>query len=57
MTKEQIMGMVRHSMTFVGGILLAMGYVESTMWAEVSGAVMTLMGAAWSIYDKMNPTV
>lgn len=57
MTKEQVMGMVRHAMTFVGGILLAMGYVETTMWAEVSGAVLTLMGAAWSIYDKMNPAV
>ena len=57
MTKEQVLGMVRHAMTFVGGVLLAMGYVEGETWAEVSGAVVTLIGAAWSIWDKMNPEV
>ncbi len=55
MTKEQVLGMVRHALTFGGGILMALGYVEEQMWAEVSGAVVTLVGAAWSVWDKMNP--
>lgn len=54
MTKDQVVGMVRHALTFGGGLLVALGYVEDQMWAEVSGAVITLVGAAWSIYDKID---
>ncbi len=52
--KDQVMGVVRHVLTFGGGILIAMGHVEEAMWAEVTGAVMTLVGAAWSVWDKMD---
>ncbi len=52
--KDQVMGVVRHVLTFGGGILIAMGHVEEALWAEVSGAVMTLVGAAWSIWDKVD---
>lgn len=57
MTRDQVLGMVRHALTFGGGVLLALGIVEETMWAEVSGAVVTLIGAAWSIYEKMERDV
>ena len=57
MTKDQVLGMVRHALTFGGGVLLALGIVEEAMWAEVSGAVVTLIGAAWSIYEKMERDV
>ncbi len=52
--KAKTLGVVRHVLTFGGGVLIAMGYLEEAMWAEVSGAVMTLVGAAWSIMDKMD---
>jgi hypothetical protein len=52
LTKEQIMGIIRHGLTFVGGILVMKGLVDDTMVSEIIGGVMTLTGAVWSIIDK-----
>jgi hypothetical protein len=46
------MGMVRHSLTFIGGILLMKGLVDEALLTEISGGVMTLTGAIWSIINK-----
>lgn len=56
MTKEQIFGVIRHTMTAVGGILIAKGFIADGAWAELSGAALTLVGVIWSIVDK-NKTV
>ena len=47
LNKEQVMGIVRHALTFIGGIVVMKGLVD-----EVVGGVMTLVGAIWSILDK-----
>ena len=52
LTKEQVMGIIRHSLTFVGGILVMKGLVDETTIAEIVGGAMTLTGAIWSIVDK-----
>ena len=52
LTKEQILGIVRHSLTFVGGIVVMKGLVDQTMVTEIIGGVMTLVGAVWSVIDK-----
>lgn len=52
MKKEQILGIVRHFLTFVGGIVIVKGYMDDTVVTEVTGAVMTLVGAVWSVFDK-----
>jgi len=52
LTKEQIMGIIRHALTFVGGILVMKGLVDETTITEIVGGVMTLTGAIWSIVDK-----
>jgi hypothetical protein len=52
LTKEQILGIIRHGLTFVGGILVMKGLVDDTMVSEIIGGVMTLTGAVWSIIDK-----
>jgi hypothetical protein len=52
MTKEQVLGIIRHTLTFVGGILLMKGIMDETTWAELSGSAMTLIGAIWSVIDK-----
>lgn len=54
LTKEQIMGIVRHSLTFIGGVLIMKGLVDESLWSELSGGVMTLVGGVWSIIDKNN---
>jgi len=52
MTQEQVLGVVRHVLTAVGGILIAKGLVGEGNWTELTGAVMTLAGVIWSIKSK-----
>jgi len=52
MKKEQILGIVRHFLTFVGGIVIVKGYMDNALVTEVTGAIMTLVGAVWSVFDK-----
>ena len=52
LTKEQLLGIVRHTITFIGGILVMKGVVEDSMIQEILGGVTTLVGAIWSIVVK-----
>lgn len=53
-TKEQILGIVRHTLTFVGGLLVMKGLVDETTVTEVVGGIVTLTGTIWSIIVKNN---
>jgi hypothetical protein len=50
--KEKILGIVRHTLTFVGGLLIMKGIVDEAMASELIGGIMTLTGTIWSIVDK-----
>ena len=52
LTKDQVLGITRHALTFVGGILIMKGITDETAWTEISGGAVTLIGAVWSIVDK-----
>ena len=52
MKKEMILAIVRHTLTFVGGIYITKGLIDEGMVTELSGAAMTLVGGIWSIVDK-----
>lgn len=52
MKKEQYLGLIRHTLTFVGGILVAKGLLDETIVTEIVGAVITLVGGMWSIIEK-----
>jgi len=52
LTKEQVLGIVRHTLTFVGGILVMKGLVDDATFTEISGGVITLIGAIWSVVEK-----
>jgi len=52
MKKEQILGLIRHSLTFIGGILIMKGVIDETSFTEISGALISLIGGIWSIIDK-----
>ena len=50
--KEKTLGIIRHALTFVGGILVTQGVLDDAMFMELFGAVMTLVGGVWSVVDK-----
>ena len=52
MKKEQILGIVRHTLTFVGGLLVMKGIADEATITEVVGGIVTLVGAFWSIVEK-----
>jgi hypothetical protein len=52
LTKEQILGIVRHSLTFLGGILITKGIIDEATVTEIIGGVITLTGTIWSVIVK-----
>lgn len=52
MTKEQVLGIVRHVLTFGGGWLVTKGAIDEGLLVEIVGAVTTLAGAVWSVWAK-----
>lgn len=52
MKKDKILGIVRHALTFIGGIVVVNGMADDAIIQEVIGGVVTLIGTIWSIVDK-----
>jgi hypothetical protein len=52
LTKEQILGIVRHSLTFIGGIFLMKGLIDESTIELIVASSITLAGAIWSVFDK-----
>jgi hypothetical protein len=52
MSKEKVLGIVRHALTFVGGILIMKGIIDESTANEIIGGIITLAGTIWSVVDK-----
>jgi len=52
MSKDQIFGLVRHVLTFFGGLFVVKGYIDESLLNELIGGAITLAGTIWSIVDK-----
>ena len=50
--KEQVLGIIRHTLTFVGGILIMKGLIDESTAQEIIGGVITLTGTIWSVVVK-----
>ena len=49
MKKDQILGLIRHLLTFAGGVIVARGYGSDAIVGELIGGAMTIIGGLWSI--------
>ena len=52
MKKEQILSIIRHTLTFVGGVFVTKGLIDETIAGEIIGGMMTLIGLLWGVMDK-----
>jgi hypothetical protein len=52
MNQEQVLGIIRHTLTFVGGILVMKGFIDETMMEAIIGSATTLVGLIWSAFIK-----
>lgn len=41
-------GLIRHVLTGVGPIMAYLGWVDEATWATIAGAVLAVVGVAWS---------
>lgn len=55
MNKEQVLGIIRHVLTFVGGIVIMKGLVDEAFVMEVTGGILVVFSitGAWSIVSKI----
>lgn len=50
---EAVAGIIRHALTFVGGLLVTKGYLDPSMVEQAVGAIVTIVGLGWSIHLKL----
>lgn len=53
MNKDQVLGLVRHVLTFLGGFLITKGVIDEATSIEAIGAIVTLIGSVWSVASKV----
>lgn len=53
-SKEQALGIIRHTLTFVGGLLVLRGFIDEAVVNEIVGGVITLVGTIWSVVAKQS---
>lgn len=52
MNKEILFAVARHFLTLLGGAIAARYAIDGAAIDAASGAIMTLVGFGWSIWDK-----
>jgi hypothetical protein len=52
MKTEHLLSIIRHTLTFVGALLITKGYIDEQQLSEITGAVISLVSIIWSIKDK-----
>ena len=52
MKKDQVLSILRHTLTFIGGIVVMKGIIDEGTATEIIGGVVSLVGIIWGIVDK-----
>ena len=50
--QEKVLGILRHALTFVGGLIVTKGFIDESLYLELSGAILTIVGGIWSVLSK-----
>lgn len=57
MTMEMVQSIVRHVLTFGGGIAVGKGWLDESTMTAVVGAAVTIVGAIWAVMNKKKKLV
>jgi hypothetical protein len=57
MNWEQISSILRHILTFGGGFVVAKGWISETLMLEIVGAIVTVGGAVWAMFNKTSSSI
>jgi len=52
MKQEQIMGIIRHALSAIGGFVVLKGHMSEAEIQQLLGILMTLIAVAWSVTAK-----
>lgn len=52
MSSDQITGILRAILAALGGFILAKGWVSAETWTWLTGGVLTVGGALWSLWTN-----
>lgn len=52
MKQNEVMGIIRAVLAAMGGVLGGTGFANSSDWAQISGAIVVLVAAIWSVIEK-----
>ena len=50
--KAATLALLRHLLTYIGGALVAKGFIDTESLQELIGAVITLLSIGWMTVDK-----
>jgi hypothetical protein len=50
--KEQFLGLVRHAITFIGGIIVAKGNLDPSALDTIVGVAVSIAGLIWSFMSE-----
>lgn len=53
LNQDQVSGIVRHVITSIGAVLVATGKTDDATVQMAAGAIVTVIGLAWSIFSKV----
>ena len=54
-TTEQKLGVIRHGLSFLGGVLMWNGKTDQAQVEQIIGAVMMIVSIVWSVMQKKGP--
>jgi hypothetical protein len=52
MKQAQILGILRHALSAIGGYLIYKGYLDAQDQEQITGLITTLFAVAWSVWEK-----
>ncbi len=53
MSQSVALGLLRHLLTAVGPMIALLTPMDHGTIEVISGAILTIVGAGWSVYDKL----